>query len=1201
MRRILPCSLALFAFHLFLLGSTASAQEKPLPGEEWQVRGILRALKKDEYPKVRHIALIELMNLTHAGTPRARVHPPLTPLSLEMAQQVKNELRTLMKEQDQENIELAGQLLCELAGPEDLSDLRALLHHPNARVSSSAAAALGQLGDNQDLAALRPLLDSTNTGLRGAAALALGRLSVKANAGNILSLLKDPKVEVRVAATTLVQAGDAQALEELRKLLDSPDITVRRDAASAVGRLGDKQAAEKLRAMVNDPVSGVRIEAAEALVDVTVRENVVDLAKLLAHPDSDVRRVAAEAAGQAAGPETAQGFRKLLDDPNPLVQQVGQLLTRSWAKEDIDSLLALDKNREFGIRSLAGQILVRLADQAAEQQIQPLFAIQDSEFRAAIAVRVGRRAEMTQVVRNLVHDPNRDVREAVAIALGTAGGEENKKLLEKMLSTRLTDEEDITPFAAADALTRAGGTSSLIPLSIPYEEGLLLPSARFWARYWGGARPQESEVLCAYLGRPQDDPNPPVTDRGATRREKALRDLRVLREEAWAKTDSRWVKEDVARWWIQIIAGVKDWGTEEEIAELKAIRGLLTDGDNKVGRGYIPAIEEVLAPFEIWPSPAVRTLLALLAVNASAFLLYRLSPTVGGLERWLPFVVPVAVGAGVGLTDLANWAHRLHTIPWLLAVLLAAEFLGLVGGGLVSPRLLRQIAPIKPFGFVVPLALRLPWGRRRYFADYVQRVRHQVERDRRQAADERYVLLPADVRNDRCPTPTLCADPAGAVLKILTSEEGPSSQVLIEATGGRGKSALVREIVARALEEFEKDPGRKPLPVRLSGTSDSIESLVREALGGALILQELLPQHLEAGDFFLVLDGVSESGLPPKVLGGFLNGPFASTTPMLLGSRPAYEFRQLIEGTARWTTVEPRRLDEVSLSLFVQTYGGKPLSPSVQSACRGSDGTYLPILVRMALRVGSQGGSVGVADIYRDYFLELFAAQFPDDRQRLGVLHDASRWCLETYWKDGRRNRNYEATELQQSLVRAGVLIARGGVTVAREVRFAHDSMQSYLTSAALAAEDEHGYATLPDPAEDGRHTTWDRPRVLARAAGSAHFTGAPSDILLAGGSELFQMLLTTFGDRESLRRCLRGQLDRWSATYHQNLRLMDFQTSLPQMVAEQAASFADNKVLLARAVEVAFDTDVQAGTVEMLGGLYGCLAPFVQKLGGEA
>jgi hypothetical protein len=185
---------------------------------------------------------------------------------------------------------------------------------------------------------------------------------------------------------------------------------------------------------------------------------------------------------------------------------------------------------------------------------------------------------------------------------------------------------------------------------------------------------------------------------------------------------------------------------------------------------------------------------------------------------------------------------------------------------------------------------------------------------------------------------------------------------------------------------------------------------------------------------------------------------------------------------------------------------------------------------------------------------------------------------------------------LQQSLKQAGVLVPVGGITEAKEVKFFHDSMQSYLTAKGLSEEDKSGYGNLPRPADDG-DGAWDRRRVLFRAAGDGRFADAHSDIVLTGGSELFQMILATFGDKAALRECLRTEVQTWADAHHQNLRLVDFKAALPKSVARKAKSFADNKELLTKAVEVAFEADEHSDTVEALGALYGGLAPLIWKL----
>src|SRR5262249_8788659 len=151
----------------------------------------------------------------------------------------------------------------------------------------------------------------------------------------------------------------------------------------------------------------------------------------------------------------------------------------------------------------------------------------------------------------------------------------------------------------------------------------------------------------------------------------------------------------------------------------------------------------------------------------------------------------------------------------------------------------------------------------------------------------------------------------------------------------------------------------------------------------------------------------------------------------------------------------PSRLDESTLILFVNHYRETELVGPIKKACRGPDGTYLPILVRMAMTITHAGqNGVSVADLYRSYVLKLFEAQFPDEKARFALFDEASRWCLETYWRDGHRRRRYEATDLQQRLMKAGVLIAADNLEPPKEIQFFHDSMQSFLTANAIFLQD---------------------------------------------------------------------------------------------------------------------------------------------------
>jgi hypothetical protein len=407
----------------------------------------------------------------------------------------------------------------------------------------------------------------------------------------------------------------------------------------------------------------------------------------------------------------------------------------------------------------------------------------------------------------------------------------------------------------------------------------------------------------------------------------------------------------------------------------------------------------------------------------------------------------------------------------------------------------------------------------------------------------------------------------------------------------------LREVVGRSLEQFEKHPGTSPLPVLLASKEDSIEKRVEAILSAVVLKPEMLAAHLQAGDFFVVLDGVTESGPSEEKLWAFVHGPAGRSTPLLLSGRPNRASRNVVEGTARWMVVEPRRLDEVSLGAFVAHYGGKELSGPLKAICRGTGSdTYLPILVRMAMT--SPGGEdvKSVADVYRDYFLRLFEAQFPQEVERFKFLGTVSQWCLQTYWKDGGRKRAYEATELQERLRQAGLLVPADDRTPPREVKFFHDSMQSYLTANGLALEDKAGYGDLPRGPDDPATVAWNRSRVLRRAAGHPRFLESPSDILLSGGSELFQLCLVTFEDQDVLRRWLRDELLRWADDPDQGLKRRQVVAALPTKLRPRLERMRGARRILRQAAEQSFVEDQQAGSLTLLGTLYAGIAPLIEE-----
>lgn len=514
-------------------------------------------------------------------------------------------------------------------------------------------------------------------------------------------------------------------------------------------------------------------------------------------------------------------------------------------------------------------------------------------------------------------------------------------------------------------------------------------------------------------------------------------------------------------------------------------------------------------------------------------------------RRWLPFVswlVSVVGGSGMALSNLAR-DLRIH-FPSFVSVLLAEMILCLVTGAF-SPAMFRLLASTKPFQWLVPLALELSATRRRVFRDYVAHVRHKLEVWRRQANDERFVSLPAKFQEfSSGSSHQMFATVEERLLHVLMHPDpGQRGNVLIESPGGRGKSALLREVVRLMLIAFEEDPSR-PLPVLCATGAESLEDATLGALEANPLPVELHKALLLRGNYVLVVDGLTESSLTPEALQGFIHGQYGEAVRLLLTSRPHLGFRHAIESSPRWLHVEPERLDEQTLGLFISAYapeGNAGLSEELEQACREPGGTYLPILVRLALLLDGRSGMSTVAELYDEAFRALLRRQGGIAGQEdVELLAWAGEFCLRTYWANGIRSlryRNAPEQERMRKLLNAGVLVAddvnpRPG-QVPSQVRFFHDSMQSYLTARGLFMR-EHAAAT------------WD---LLWRTAADPLFATAQSEFVSGAGSELFQLCLQVFGPEEKLRRELTRQLLEWARLHDDALTKRAILDALPEEV----------------------------------------------------
>ncbi len=440
----------------------------------------------------------------------------------------------------------------------------------------------------------------------------------------------------------------------------------------------------------------------------------------------------------------------------------------------------------------------------------------------------------------------------------------------------------------------------------------------------------------------------------------------------------------------------------------------------------------------------------------------------------------------------------------------------------------------------------------------------------------------------------------GTIAVLLTAKDPRlRANVLIEAPGGRGKSALWNELIARAVDVFEQDPFC-PLPVLVDPRRSSVVEMVVSGFGRFGISPESTSAQLKAGELVAFLDNSSGSGITAAEIESFFRSPEGECTRLCLASRPDRAWHVAVKRSDVWLAIEPERLTDESVGEFIDAYAAADaqrarhdepcyaaqVADQVRSflpVCRSEDGTYLPLLVRLCtLAVEREIRSVD--DIYQSTLKRLLSREpGTGDLEIEQLLMAAEQLAAETYWKKSERVFRFErtvpeSTQTVRELLSCGVVVsADRNLRLAdepRQVRFFHDSMQSYLVARSLHRADEY--------------------RCLLRAAGDPAFSSAASDLIGSTGSEVFQMCLYVF-DPARVRRLLTGDLQSWAERYRALLSIEDVMGGLTEGTRAtvegrlSASSGAAECLLLAVKTILAEDLDEDN---LRLGRLYARLAP---------
>ena len=547
-----------------------------------------------------------------------------------------------------------------------------------------------------------------------------------------------------------------------------------------------------------------------------------------------------------------------------------------------------------------------------------------------------------------------------------------------------------------------------------------------------------------------------------------------------------------------------------------------------------------------WQHPYVRASGLLLGPILLLCLLLQRYPEI---RRWVPVAVP-----GLELAVARINPQWLSIAPQDFLAFAAMTLLATLVAALWSPALLRTLAGLYPYRALVPAVMQIPQARRRFFAAYLRDLRAAVARIRREASGESYVRLPCTVV-DHSDAPGAGETPTNVDSIdhfVIARDPSDRKNLLLEAPGGRGKSALLHEILNRAITAFDRDP-RCPLPLLFDPRATSAKEMIRLGLGRHELSEEYSLMQLSGGHVVVFMDAADESASGATLLESLFNTPgIGQHTRVCAAARPSRHLREVFQKSEQWMVVRPERLTADNVRQFAQAYAASdyPGEAAAQTealarlekilpVAQSADGTYLALLVRFAMLL--EGKAESIADLYQGTLDRLLRRSGHVPGQQLDAA--AERLAMESYWTSQERTFAFdrptqEACERVEELLRVGILIEAEGAggrlrQKPRSVRFLHDSMQSYLVAKSLYAAGD-----------------W---TVLLRAAGDSGFSTAGSELLPGAGSEVFQMCVHVFQPASRLRSQLSRELLGWAEQFGPNLAVEQIRRALPESMVDSA------------------------------------------------
>lgn len=198
----------------------------------------------------------------------------------------------------------------------DLGDIRAvpllidaMERDADATVRLWAADSLGVLGDARSVEPLIAALGDSDPGVRETVVRALGRLAEALGSPHALAafvpMLRDPDWGTRQSAAEMLMRLDANDADQAERLLladlQNEDAEIRLGAGWSLVELGDARALDPLVRLMYQPDTRIAVAAAQGLGQLGDPQAVAPLSAALHHADADVREAAQDALRRLGG------------------------------------------------------------------------------------------------------------------------------------------------------------------------------------------------------------------------------------------------------------------------------------------------------------------------------------------------------------------------------------------------------------------------------------------------------------------------------------------------------------------------------------------------------------------------------------------------------------------------------------------------------------------------------------------------------------------------------------------------------------------------------------------------------------------------------------------------------------------------------------------------------------------------------------